>query len=155
MRPGERVALVGENGAGKTTLTKLIARLYDPSEGRILLDGIDLREYDFADVRRAIGVIFQDFVRYDMRFDENVGVGEVEKVRDYLDAESTPDVDGAPTPAPITGGGREVACSVAVAAADRGVSPDAGPAIREGSICRAASGRRSRSPAPTCAMRNC
>src|SRR5262249_12610308 len=87
IRPGERVALVGENGAGKTTLTKLIARLYDPSEGRILLDGVDLREYDLEQVRRAIGVIFQDFVRYDMRFDENVGVGEVEEVRTYLDAE--------------------------------------------------------------------
>jgi ATP-binding cassette subfamily B protein len=85
--PGERIALVGENGAGKTTLTKLIARLYDPTEGRVLLDGVDLREYDLADVRRAIGVIFQDFVRYDMRFDENVGVGEVEAVRDYLDTE--------------------------------------------------------------------
>lgn len=87
LRPGERIALVGENGAGKTTLTKLLARLYDVSEGRILLDGVDLRDYDVADVRRAIGVIFQDFVRYDMRFDENVGVGEVESVRGYLDAE--------------------------------------------------------------------
>jgi ATP-binding cassette subfamily B protein len=84
--PGERVALVGENGAGKTTLTKLLARLYDPTEGRILLDGVDLRDYDLIDVRRAIGVIFQDFVRYDMRFDENIGVGEVEAVRDYLDS---------------------------------------------------------------------
>jgi ATP-binding cassette subfamily B protein len=78
-------------------LTKLLARLYDPSEGRVLLDGIDLREYDVADVRRAIGVIFQDFVRYDMRFDENVGVGEVEQVRDYLDAESS-NGDTAPPP---------------------------------------------------------
>jgi ATP-binding cassette, subfamily B, bacterial len=85
IHPGERVALVGENGAGKTTLTKLIARLYDPSEGRVLLDGIDLRDYDLEQVRRAIGVIFQDFVRYDMRFDENVGVGEVDEVREYLD----------------------------------------------------------------------
>jgi ATP-binding cassette subfamily B protein len=85
LRPRERLALVGENGAGKTTLTKLLARLYDPSEGRILLDGVDLREYDLAEVRRAIGVIFQDFVRYDMRFDENVGVGEIEEVRGYLD----------------------------------------------------------------------
>ncbi|HEY1586956.1 MAG TPA: ABC transporter ATP-binding protein, partial [Polyangia bacterium] len=111
LRPGERVALVGENGAGKTTLTKLLARLYDPSEGRILLDGVDLRDYDVADVRRAIGVIFQDFVRYDMRFDENVGVGEVEVVRDYLDAAAaatngdkasqTPTTP-ASTPAPIT-----------------------------------------------------
>ena len=90
LRPGERVALVGENGAGKTTLTKLLARLYDASEGRILLDGVDLRDYDLADVRRAIGVIFQDFVRYDMRFDENIGVGEVDAVRGYLDVEQPP-----------------------------------------------------------------
>jgi ATP-binding cassette subfamily B protein len=83
--PGERIALVGENGAGKTTLTKLLARLYDPTEGRILLDGVDLREYDLTSLRREIGVIFQDFVRYDMRFDENVGVGEIESVRGYLD----------------------------------------------------------------------
>ncbi|HST08621.1 MAG TPA: ABC transporter ATP-binding protein, partial [Gemmatimonadaceae bacterium] len=62
LRPGERVALVGENGAGKTTITKLLARLYDPTEGRITLDGIDLREYDLGSLRRAIGVIFQDFV---------------------------------------------------------------------------------------------
>lgn len=86
VRPGERVALVGENGAGKTTLTKLIARLYDPTEGRVLLDGRDLRDYDLASVRQAIGVIFQDFVRYDMRFDENVGIGEIATTRDYLEA---------------------------------------------------------------------
>jgi ATP-binding cassette subfamily B protein len=102
LRPGERIAFVGENGAGKTTLTKLLARLYDPSEGRILLDGIDLREYDIHSVRRAIGVIFQDFVKYDLRFDENVGVGEIDEVRLYLDAsgateqqlESKPAADG-------------------------------------------------------------
>ena len=75
--PGERLALVGENGAGKTTITKLIARLYDPTEGRITLDGVDLRQYDLHALRRAIGVIFQDFVRYDMRFDENIAVGEI------------------------------------------------------------------------------
>jgi len=92
LTPGERVALVGENGAGKTTLTKLIARLYDPTEGRILLDGVDLREYDLADLRHAIGVIFQDFVRYDMRFDENIGVGEIESVREALEeANGVPD----------------------------------------------------------------
>src|SRR3954464_1864022 len=85
LRPGERVALVGENGAGKTTITKLLARLYDPTEGRITLDGVDLREYDLASLRRAIGVIFQDFVRYDMRFDENIGVGEINSVRDDLE----------------------------------------------------------------------
>ena len=86
LEPGERIALVGENGAGKTTLTKLLARLYEPTEGRILLDGVDLREYDLADLRHTIGVIFQDFVRYDMRFDENIGVGEIESVRDALQA---------------------------------------------------------------------
>ena len=85
LRAGERIALVGENGAGKTTLTKLLARLYDPTEGRILLDGRDLREYDLASVRRAIGVIFQDFVRYALRFDENIGVGEIDKVRSYFE----------------------------------------------------------------------
>ena len=84
LHSGERVALVGENGAGKTTVTKLLARLYDPTEGRILLDGVDLREYDLAQVRHAIGVIFQDFVRYDMRFEENIGVGEIDEVREQL-----------------------------------------------------------------------
>ena len=93
---GERIALVGENGAGKTTLTKLLARLYDPTEGRILLDGVDLRDYDLTSLRREIGVIFQDFVRYDMRFDENVGVGEIESVRGYLDNGA-----GVAAPAPL------------------------------------------------------
>ena len=83
--PGERVALVGLNGAGKTTLVKLLSRLYDPTEGRILLDNRDLRDYDLASVRQAVGVIFQDFVRYDMRFDENIAVGEIESARSYLD----------------------------------------------------------------------
>jgi ATP-binding cassette, subfamily B, bacterial len=86
LHPGEKVAFVGENGAGKTTLTKLIGRLYDPTEGRILLDGVDLRQYELASIRRAIGVIFQDFVEYDLPFDENIGVGEIEKVRPYFDA---------------------------------------------------------------------
>jgi ATP-binding cassette subfamily B protein len=85
LRPGERIALVGENGAGKTTITKLLARLYDPTEGRILLDGVDLRQYELADVRKAIGVIFQDYVRYDLRLEENIGVGEIETVRQHFD----------------------------------------------------------------------
>jgi ATP-binding cassette subfamily B protein len=83
--PREKIALVGENGAGKTTLTKLLTRLYDPTEGRILLDGVDLRQYDLESVRRAFGVIFQDFVHYDLLLDENIGVGEITEVREYLD----------------------------------------------------------------------
>lgn len=86
LRPGERLALVGGNGAGKTTLVKLLARLYDPTEGRIILDGRDLRDYDLASLRRNVGVIFQDFYRYDLRFDENIGVGEIQQVSNYLDA---------------------------------------------------------------------
>ena len=78
MEPGERIALVGENGAGKTTLVKLLTRLYDPTEGRILLDGADLREYDLDELRRAVGVIFQDFVRYDMVARENIAMGRIE-----------------------------------------------------------------------------
>jgi ATP-binding cassette subfamily B protein len=80
LRPGERVALIGENGQGKTTIVKLITRLYDPSEGRILLDGIDLREYDLEDLHREMGVIFQDFMRYEMTARENIAVGRVEEI---------------------------------------------------------------------------
>src|SRR5690606_3063944 len=101
---GERVALVGENGAGKTTITKLLARLYDPTEGRILLDGVDLREYDLHELRDSIGVIFQDFVRFDMRFDENVGVGRIAESRDYLDSAPTaalPDDAASGVPDPL------------------------------------------------------
>ena len=80
--PGERIALVGENGAGKTTLVKLLARLYDPTGGRILLDGVDLREYSVEDLRSEIGVIFQDYMRYDMLVSENIGFGRIEQVED-------------------------------------------------------------------------
>lgn len=85
LQPHERIALVGENGAGKTTLAKLLVRLYEPSEGRILLDGVDLREYDLASFRSIIGVVFQDFIRFQMRLDENIGVGHIESVAHYLD----------------------------------------------------------------------
>src|SRR5207342_883778 len=111
--PGERIALVGENGAGKTTITKLLARLYDPTEGRILLDGVDLREYDLASLRQAIGVIFQDFVRYDMRFDENVGVGEIEGVTEYLaEARSAGEAELTPPPGIVTAAERSLASSL-------------------------------------------
>ena len=80
LQPGERVALIGENGQGKTTIVKLITRLYDPSEGQILLDGVDLREYDLEDLYKEIGVIFQDFMRYEMTARENVAVGRIEEI---------------------------------------------------------------------------
>ncbi|HZV24422.1 MAG TPA: ABC transporter ATP-binding protein, partial [Luteimonas sp.] len=82
LRAGEVLALVGENGAGKTTLVKLLARLYDPDEGRILLDGRDLRDYDLDDLRANIGVIFQDFVRYHLTARENIGVGQIDAMDD-------------------------------------------------------------------------
>ncbi|WP_181306120.1 ABC transporter ATP-binding protein [Rufibacter sp. XAAS-G3-1] len=79
LHAGEKLALVGENGAGKTTMVKLLSRLYDPTEGRILLDGVDLREYDPADLRREIGVIFQDFVRFQMSAGTNIAIGRIEE----------------------------------------------------------------------------
>jgi len=82
LQAGEVIALVGENGAGKTTLVKLLARLYDPDEGRILLDGRDLRDYDLDDLRANMGVIFQDFVRYHLSAGENIGVGLVDAMND-------------------------------------------------------------------------
>ena len=85
---GERIALIGENGAGKTTLVKLLARLYDPTGGAILLDGIDLREYDVDRLRGEIGVIFQDYMRYDMLVRENIGFGRIEELGNQTRVES-------------------------------------------------------------------
>jgi ATP-binding cassette, subfamily B, bacterial len=85
---GERIALIGENGAGKTTLVKLLARLYDPTGGAILLDGIDLREYDVDSVRAEIGVIFQDYMRYDMLVRENIGFGRIQELGNQTRVES-------------------------------------------------------------------
>ncbi len=82
LRPGERVALIGENGEGKTTIVKLLTRLYDPAEGQVLLDGVDLREYDLDDLYSEIGVIFQDFMRYEMTARENIAVGRIERMND-------------------------------------------------------------------------
>ncbi len=79
LRPGERIALIGENGQGKTTVVKLITRLYDPTVGQILLDGMDLREYSLEDLHREIGVIFQDFMRYEMTARDNIAVGRVDR----------------------------------------------------------------------------
>src|SRR4029078_5862448 len=77
LKAGEKLALVGENGAGKTTLVKLLARLYDPTEGRILLDGHDLREYDLTEMRSQVGVIFQDFLRRQMSVSQNIAAGNI------------------------------------------------------------------------------
>jgi ATP-binding cassette, subfamily B, bacterial len=88
LRPAERVALIGENGQGKTTIVKLMTRLYDPVEGQILLDGIDLREYDLEDLYREIGVIFQDFMRYEMTARENIAVGRIEAATDEQQLET-------------------------------------------------------------------
>jgi ATP-binding cassette subfamily B protein len=82
LRPGESLALVGENGSGKTTLIKLLTRLYEPTEGRILLDGIDLKEWDVDALRQRIGVIFQDFGRYQFSVGENIGAGDVRHIDD-------------------------------------------------------------------------
>jgi ATP-binding cassette subfamily B protein len=79
LEPGERLALVGENGQGKTTIVKLLTRLYDPTGGQILLDGVDLREYDLEDLWKEIGVIFQDFMRYDVTASENIAMGKIEE----------------------------------------------------------------------------
>lgn len=88
LKAGEKLALVGENGAGKTTLVKLLARLYDPTEGRILLDGHDLREYDLRELRQAIGVIFQDYVRYNMTVADNISVGQISLREDQSEIET-------------------------------------------------------------------
>ena len=132
---------MGENGAGKTTLVKLLARLYDPDEGRILLDGHDLREYDLDELRANIGVIFQDFVRYHLTAAENIAVGRIEARDDRARIErgraAQPGRRGDPR-----------SCRQATTRSSASASARA-------STCRAASGRRSRSRAPTCATRSC
>ncbi len=96
LKPGERIALIGENGQGKTTVVKLITRLYDPTEGQILLDGIDLREYKLDELHRQIGVIFQDFMRYEMTVRENIAVGVIDQVPNQEQARiAQRDVDDA------------------------------------------------------------
>ncbi|MCB0522133.1 MAG: ABC transporter ATP-binding protein [Lewinellaceae bacterium] len=79
---GEKLALVGENGAGKTTLVKLLARLYEPTEGKILLDGIDIREYDLAKLRNSIGIIFQDYIRFQMKAADNIAIGNIGQIEE-------------------------------------------------------------------------
>ena len=89
LKAGEKLAFVGENGAGKTTLVKLLARMYDPSEGRILIDGTDIKEFKIESYRKMIGVIFQDYVRFSFKASENVAVGQIE------DADNKPQIKNA------------------------------------------------------------
>ena len=84
IKPGESLAIVGENGSGKTTLIKLLTRLYSPSEGKIFLEGLELKEWDIETLRQKIGVIFQDFARYQLIVGENIGIGDVEEIEEEL-----------------------------------------------------------------------
>ncbi len=95
IQPGERIALVGLNGAGKTTLIKLLTRLYDPTDGQVLMDGVDLREYDLKSLHQRFGVIFQDFVRYQFTVRENIGFGQVDALDDLARIEEAADRGGA------------------------------------------------------------
>ena len=136
--PGERIALVGENGQGKTTIVKLLTRLYDPTEGRILLDGVDLREYSVEDLHRQIGVIFQDFVRYEMTARQNIAVGRHRGPQERRDAPGRAQELGRPRL------WRD--CRAATTRSSAGASKAAWTS-------RAASGRRWRWRAPICATR--
>jgi ATP-binding cassette subfamily B protein len=80
LNAGEKLALVGENGAGKTTIVKLLARLYEPTEGVITLDGVDLKEYNPQQLRESVGIIFQDYIRFQMKANENIAVGKIDQV---------------------------------------------------------------------------
>jgi ATP-binding cassette subfamily B protein len=95
IQPGERIALVGLNGAGKTTLIKLLTRLYDPTDGQVLLDGVDLRDYDLTSLHQRFGVIFQDFVRYQFTVRENIGFGQVDALDDIARIKDAADRGGA------------------------------------------------------------
>ncbi len=138
--PDERIALVGENGAGKTTLVKLLARLYDPDEGQILLDGVDLRDYDLESLRKNIGVIFQDFVRYDLILKEN---SEWARWNGWTTTRGSVRPGAAAWPIPWRRGSREATTRCWAAASTAAL------------ISRAASGRRWRWDGPTCARPRC
>ena len=116
LQSGRAVALIGENGQGKTTIVKLITRLYDPTEGQILLDGMDLREYELEDLYREIGVIFQDFMRYEMTARENIAVGRIEELAQSVDHLQT--------------AAQKSLADQVIAQACRGIRADARPPLR-------------------------
>mgnify|MGYP002072006070 FL=1 len=89
LQAGEKMALVGENGAGKTTLVKLLARLYEPTEGRILIDGVDIRHYNLANLRSSIGIIFQDYIKFQLKASENIAVGNIALVAERVAIEES------------------------------------------------------------------
>ncbi len=126
IRPGQTVALVGENGAGKTTLVKLLTRLYDPTEGQVLVDGMDLREYDLERWRQEIGVIFQDFCHYHMRARENVGVGHIERVDDLAAVQAASERSGAASVIARLAGGYETTLGRWMAGVDEGAELSGG-----------------------------
>ncbi len=93
--PGEMIALVGKNGAGKTSIVKLLGRLYDPTEGRVLVDGVDIREYDPQQLRQHFGTMFQDYVTYQLTARENIGVGNPERIDDFAAVRAAAERGGA------------------------------------------------------------
>src|SRR5438067_12677602 len=97
IEPGETVAIVGHNAAGKTTLVKLLARLYDPQQGQVLIDGRDVREYDPDELRNEFGVLFQDYVSYQFSARENIGVGRIERLDETLAIAEAATKSGAST----------------------------------------------------------
>ena len=140
LHAGEVLALVGENGAGKTTLVKLLTRLYDPVEGRILLDGHDLREYDLDALRGNMGVIFQDFVRYNLSAGDNIAVGKIAARDDQ---------------ARIERAAKRSQADEVIAKLPAGYQQMIGKRFKNGSSCPAENGRKSRSRAPICEKPRC
>ena len=135
--PGGSLALVGENGSGKTTLIKLLTRLYRPTSGRVLLDGLDLALWEESRLRERIGVIFQDFARYQMLVGENVGAGD----EPFF-------LDEARWRRPPPRGRRRISSRPCPA----GTTPSLASGSRMGANCRVDNGRRSRCRAPSCAF---
>ena len=141
LKAGETLALVGENGAGKTTIVKLLTRLYDPDEGRILVDGVDLRDFAVEDLRAHIGVIFQDFIRYQLHGAPRTSASAASRPA------TTASASGPPPSSSLADRRHRQAAARLRPAARQAASPTA-------ATSPAASGRRWRSPAPICATPN-